>query len=117
MKISDKSERIKYIRALDRFVKSAIAMLKRDDFDGAIFCAKISKNLEVLRRVEAVYLDSPYTRALESFANEIINQTAKFDEQNYIDTTTLIRQANGLEKLKNAKSYKKDKHKNLDDEF
>lgn len=36
-------KRIKYIRALDRFVKSAINILKRKDFDAEIFKKRVEK--------------------------------------------------------------------------
>ena len=46
MKINEKNKRVKYLRALDRFVKSAINILKREDFDfdfckGCGVCAKV----------------------------------------------------------------------------
>ena len=99
---NEKSERIKYIRALERFAKSAISILKRDDFDEGLFKIRTEKNYEVLKKVEAVYLDQPYTKALESFVQSVLANKNK-DE--------LIKEANLLEKLKNSKTYKKDKHK------
>ena len=106
---NDKSERIKYIRALERFAKSAISILKRDDFDENLFQIRVIKNYEVLKKVEAVYLDQPYTKALENFVKSVLANKSK-DE--------LIKEANQLEKLKNSKSYKKDKHKGkFKDEF
>ena len=106
---NEKSERIKYIRALERFAKSAISILKRDDFDEGLFKIRTEKNYEVLKKVEAVYLDQPYTKALESFVQSVLANKNK-DE--------LIKEANLLEKLKNSKTYKKDKHKGkFKDEF
>ena len=107
MQIKEKDGRVKYIRALERFVKSAVALLKRDDFDAELFAKRMAKNYEILSKAEAVNLDSPYTKALESFAKNIMSAS----EQNRIDQGVLVREANALEKLKNNKSYKKDKHK------
>ncbi|CZE50831.1 Uncharacterised protein [Campylobacter geochelonis] len=100
--IEEKAKRVKYIRALERFAKSAINLLKRDDFDKEMFEKRVSKNLEILKRAEPVYLDQPYTKGLEEFVNSITNLKEQ-DE--------LIKEANLLDKLRNNKSYKKDKHK------
>ncbi|MDA3056910.1 hypothetical protein OFN97_01405 [Campylobacter sp. VBCF_05 NA6] len=100
--INEKSDRIKYIRALERFAKSAISILKRDDFDENLFKIRVIKNYEVLKKVEAVYLDQPYTKSLENFVKSVLAHKSK-DE--------LIKEANLLEKLKNSKTYKKEKHK------
>lgn len=110
MKISEKQDRVKYIRALERFVKSAIAILKRDDFKEELFRERVEKNLIVLKKVKPVFLDSPYTKALETFAKSVIAGG---------DKEVLIKEANQLEKLKNVKTYKKDKHKKdkFDSEF
>ena len=99
---NDKSERIKYIRALERFAKSAISILKRDDFDENLFKIRVIKNYEVLKKIQAVYLDQPYTKGLENFVKSVLANKNK-DE--------LIKEANLLEKLKNSKTYKKDKHR------
>ena len=109
-KIDEKTSRVKYIRALERFCKSAIAILKRDDFNDDLFKERVIKNLEVLKKVEKTHLDSPYTKGLEEFANSIISLKDK-DE--------LIKEANLLDKLKNQKTYKKEKHKfnKFKDEF
>ena len=107
MQIKEKDGRVKYIRALERFVKSAVALLKRDDFDAELFAKRMAKNYEILSKAQAVNLDSPYTKALENFAKNIMSAS----EQNHIDRGALTHEANALEKLKNDKSYKKDKHK------
>ena len=88
--VTDKFKRVKYLRALEKFAKSAINGLKRDDFDETEFRQRVEKNAKVIEKVEAVYLDQPYSKALESF----------------------IKAANLLDKLKNQKTYKKEKHKN-----
>ncbi|NLY04238.1 MAG: hypothetical protein GXZ15_05295 [Campylobacter sp.] len=100
--INEKQARVKYIRALERFGKSAIVILKRDDFDKELFRDRVSKNLEILHKVEPVFLDSSYAKELENFAKSVANLE---------DKEILIKQANQLDKLKNRNSYKKDKHK------
>ncbi|NLK67122.1 MAG: hypothetical protein GX282_06585 [Campylobacteraceae bacterium] len=101
-RIDEKTSRVKYIRALERFSKSAIAILKRDDFDEKLFRERVTKNLEILQKAEKTYLDNPYTKALEEFASSVIALK---------DRDTLIKEANLLDKLKNQKTYKKEKHK------
>ena len=49
-----------------------------------------------------MFLDQPYTKALENFVNQILARCAR-DE--------LVRAANGLDRLRNQKTYKKEKHK------
>lgn len=106
MKINEKDKRVKYIRALDRFAKSAINILKREDFETEIFKKRVEKNLEILNKVEPVLLNEPYTKALENFVNSVVCGKSK-DE--------LLKEANLLDKLKNSKSYKKEKHKKFDE--
>ncbi|SUW84238.1 Uncharacterised protein [Campylobacter hominis] len=62
---------------------------------------ELKKNTQILEKVEPVLLNDPYTKALENFANSVIQNKNK-DE--------LLMEANLLDKLKNSKNYKK-KHK------
>lgn len=101
MEQTDKFKRVKYIRALEKFVKSIIGILKRDDFDEVLFKQRVEKSFESLKKVEAVYLDQPYTKGLLEFVNLALNNN---------DQVELLKTFNQLEKLKNSK-YKKDKHK------
>lgn len=63
---------------------------------------ELKKNTQILEKVEPVLLNDPYTKALENFANSVIQNKNK-DE--------LLKEANLLDKLKNSKNYKKEKHK------
>ncbi|CAM4051620.1 hypothetical protein [Campylobacter armoricus] len=103
MKNEEKALRVKYVRALEKFVNSAINALKREDFDLVLFRERIQKNAKIFEKVQAVFLDSTYTKALEIFVNECLDEK--------LDQKTLISKANALYKLKNNQSYKKDKHK------
>ena len=99
----DKFKRVRYLRALEKFAKSAINGLKRDDFDEAAFADRVAKKAQIIAKIEPVYLDQPYTKALENFINSLIANTPREE---------LLRSANALDKLKNSKNYKKEKHKN-----
>jgi len=70
--VTDKFKRVKYLRALEKFAKSAINGLKRDDFDETEFRQRVEKNAKVIEKIEAVYLDQPYSKALENFINFVI---------------------------------------------
>lgn len=98
----DKFKRVKYLRALEKFAKSAISGLKREDFDEERFRARAGKNAEILTKIEPVYLDSSYSKELEKFVNSVIAK---------LDRDELLSLANSLDKLRNSKTYKKDKHK------
>ena len=105
---NDKFKRVKYLRGLEKFVKSAISGLKREDFDDAQFRARAAKNAEILRKIEPVFLDNAYSKSLENFVNLVVKGGERAE---------LISCANALEKLKNQKTYKKEKHrKNYKDE-
>ena len=99
---NDKFKRVKYLRGLEKFVKSAISGLKREDFDDAQFRARAAKNAEILRKIEPVLLDSPYAKSWENFVNLVVKGGERSE---------LIAYANALEKLKNQKTYKKEKHR------
>ncbi|MBF7069188.1 hypothetical protein [Campylobacter volucris] len=104
MKNEEKALRVKYVRALEKFSNSAISALKKEDFQESLFRERMEKNSKVFAKIEAVFLDSTYTKALEIFANDCLNHS--------LDRKDLLNKANALYKLKNKQSYKKDKHKN-----
>ena len=101
--IDEKAKRVKYLRALEKFAKFAVGALKREDFNEAAFYERADKNAQILKKIEPVFLDQPYTKALENFINSLIANTPREE---------LLRSANALDKLKNSKNYKKEKHKN-----
>ncbi len=107
--MSDKTEkfnRVRYIRGLERFAIAVVKAIKRDDFDEAKFIAVIEKNYRLLNKIEPVFLDQPYTKALCEFVNLCLKNGVNKDE--------ILKSANHLDRLKNSKNYKKDKHKNSD---
>lgn len=65
--VTDKFKRVKYLRALEKFAKSAINGLKRDDFDETEFRQRVEKNAKVIEKIEAVYLDQPYSKGARKF--------------------------------------------------
>ncbi|OCX42825.1 hypothetical protein A7X81_05755 [Campylobacter ornithocola] len=103
MKNDEKSLRVKYVRALEKFTNSAVSALKREDFDLTLFRERMQKNAKIFEKVQAVFLDSTYTKALEVFVNDCLDENLNQKE--------LSSKANALYKLKNNQSYKKDKYK------
>ncbi|MFA6757641.1 MAG: hypothetical protein WCR62_07895 [Sulfurospirillaceae bacterium] len=105
--IKEKSMRVKYIRALEKFVKSAISILKREDFDFLLFQTGVIKNYSSqLEKVQSVVLDSTYSKNLELFANEVMLSVQK--EPSLSIKEELLNSANALEKLKSKSNYKRD---------
>lgn len=98
----EKQERIKYIRALEKFATSCAKMLKRSDFEPNLFKKHIEKSCKILQKIKPIALTQPYAKNLQKFANLAINSSNK-DE--------ILKEFNQLEKLKNSKTYKKTKHK------
>lgn len=108
--MNDKEARVKYIRALERFLNSCIGALKNERFDFALFVIRAQKSLKTLQKVEPTRLDSTYTNALQNYANlvaSLIEETQTSPEEKH---KRLLKEANLLEKEK-YRGYKKDKHK------
>ncbi len=101
--MKEKQDRTRYIRALERFYNTINSMLKKENFNEGLFEQGLKKAYEILQKNKPVCLYSNYTRGLELFAKECMS--FKFSKNE------LISKSNALDKLKNAKSYKKDKHK------
>ncbi|MBE0491749.1 MAG: hypothetical protein IBX44_05815 [Sulfurospirillum sp.] len=108
--MNEKALRLRYVRALEKFINSHISYLRSNDFDMEILKKKVAKTYEILAKVQAVRLDSPYTFALECYANSIIHilNMQQIDALHVRDE--LIKGANLLQKEKNKNRYKKDKH-------
>ena len=109
--MNEKVKRLKFIRGLEKFVKSNISYLKDPTFNYETFKKRIEKSYEKLKDVEAIRLNSAYPQALQRYVNlmlEALHVDTK-DEDSLKDT--LLKEANLLHKEKNKTVYKKDKHK------
>ncbi|MEA3372837.1 MAG: hypothetical protein U9Q62_04015 [Campylobacterota bacterium] len=106
----ESSNRLRYIRVLERFSKSMTNYLfKSDEVSKEVFDKKVDNNRRYLDRVEAVALYKGEFSDLEQLVKKII---AYREGDEAIDTikNELLYQANQLEKSVNARRYKKDKH-------
>lgn len=109
-----KEQRVKYIRALERFLGSCSGALKNDSFDLAVFERRVEKSLKVLRKVEAVRLDSTYMSLMENYVALVLKTLADEDMLSETKHRTLLKEANLIEKERNKGSYKKSKHQKND---
>ena len=110
--INEKNVRLRYTRALEKFIRSNISYLKDPEFQFDIFQKRVKRTFEILKKVEPIRLDSAYPMALENYANLLLNA---LEELNEVEKTqlkkNLLKEANLLHKEKNKTQYKKDKHK------
>ncbi|WP_458701078.1 hypothetical protein ACKGJI_03005 [Sulfurospirillum sp. 1307] len=108
--MNEKVKRLKFIRALEKFVKSNISYLKDSNFDYEVFQKRVQANYEKIKDIEAVRLNSSYHQALLRYVNltlEVLDK--KFDTSLQ---ENLLKEANLLDKEKNKTQYKKVKHRN-----
>lgn len=110
-----KSNRLKYVRALERFKNSNISYLRDESFVFEVFVKRVTKTFKVLEKVEAIRLDSAYPLALQQYVNLILAALAyenQDEESQKRVQNNLLKEANLLAKERNKTNYKKDKHKN-----
>jgi hypothetical protein len=109
-KVIENSNRLRYIRALERFQKTVLSYLSNsDELTKEKYNKKIDNALKLLNRVEASQLYKGELQELEKFVKKMISMKDS-DEAVENIKEELLYSANQLEKSKNAKRYKKDKH-------
>ncbi|MBV5278727.1 MAG: hypothetical protein J0647_06810 [Campylobacteraceae bacterium] len=108
---NEKELRVKYIRALERFLGSCVAVLKTENFDFKLFQKRVEKSHKTLKKVEEIRLDSTYTNSLQNYVILVLRTIADESEDYEAKHKLLIKEANLIEKERNRGSYKKDKHK------
>ena len=109
-KAIENGNRLRYVRALERFHKSIIAYLhKTQDLTHEGYNKKIANGLKLLNRVEEIALYKGELQELQKLVKKMIEYV---DSEEEIETIKedLLYSSNQLEKSKNAKRYKKDKH-------
>ncbi len=110
--LNEKALRLRYIRALEKFAKRAINLLKapEEDFHFEKFKNKMHENFEFVEKVEAVRLDSGYMSKLQDYVNLILGTLDNHSKDFEDEKAMLLKEANLLHKEKNKNIYKKDKH-------
>jgi hypothetical protein len=111
----DKFNRQKYITELEKIGKNLFRMFRDEKVYSQDFLVKFEQLKSKLEQRDTVQLDSEYHHQLKEYIERLYRQTCGnevFDDKVFND----IREAemsnlNRLQKMKNASSYKKDKHK------
>ncbi|QOY52640.1 hypothetical protein [Candidatus Sulfurimonas baltica] len=109
-KAVDNAQRLRYIRALERFHKSILSyLMNTPELSNAGYAKKIENSLKVLQRVDEIALYKGDLQDLQKLVKKIISY--KESDKNIEDIKTdILYSSNQLEKNKNARRYKKDKH-------
>lgn len=111
-KVIENSNRLRYVRALERFHKSIIAYLSSsENLTKEGYEKKIKNSLKLLNRVEEIAL---YKGELQDMQKHVKKMIGFLNADDAIDDikSELLYGANQLEKNKNSRRYKKDKHTN-----
>ena len=107
----ESSVRLKYIRVLERFLKSAVAYLSiPEGITKEGYIKKIENNLKYFQKTQSVALYKGEFSDLEALVKEIIAKSLSDESIEEIKCDILYK-SNKLEKTKNNRKYKKDKHK------
>ena len=111
-KAIENAHRLRYIRALERFHKSTISyLMNTSELSMERFIKKIDNSLKVLNRVEEIALYKGELQDLQKLVKKIISfKDSDKDIEDIRDD--ILYSSNQLDKNKNAKRYKKDKHIN-----
>ena len=106
------SNRLRYIRALERFHKGMISyLMNTPELTHKSFNKKIDNSLKLLNRIDEVDLYKGELKDLQILVKKMIGYK---DSQEDIENIKeeLLHSSNQLDKNKNARRYKKDKHSN-----
>ncbi len=111
-KTIDNANRLRYIRALERFHKGIISyLMNTEELTHNGFNKKIDNSLKLLKRIEEIELYKGELKDLQTLVKKMISyKESKKDIDNIKEE--LLYDSNQLDKSKNAKRYKKDKHAN-----
>jgi CRISPR/Cas system-associated protein Csx1 len=115
-KIDDKIQRVKYMRLLEKFLKSSLTILKLENFNYDLFSTRALKIYDLIKKIDNIRIDSEYYKSLQNFAELTIstlrNENLKDEEKRNL----LLKEVNLIDKNRNRKIRKKLKHKNSDKE-
>ena len=111
-KAIDNSNRLRYIRALERFHKGMISyLMNTPELTSKGFNKKIINSLKLLNRIDEIDL---YKGELKDLQTLVKKMAAYQDSEEEVEDIKekLLYASNQLDKSINAKKYKKDKHTN-----
>ncbi len=109
-KAIDNAMRLRYIRALERFHKGIVSYLSTtSNISKEGYDKKIENSLKVLQRIDEISLYKGELQDLQKLVKKIISY--KESDKDIVDIKEeILYESNQLEKSKNARRYKKDKH-------
>ena len=111
-KAVDNANRLRYIRALERFHKGMISyLLNTEELTQKGLDKKITNSLKLLNRTEEMALYKGELQDLQKLVKKMISYKESDEDIENIREEILY-SSNQLDKSKNAKRYKKDKHVN-----
>ena len=111
-KAVDNANRLRYIRALERFHKGMISyLLNTEELTQKGLDKKITNSLKLLNRTEEMALYKGELQDLQKLVKKMITYKESEEDIENIKEEILYA-SNQLDKSKNAKRYKKDKHAN-----
>ena len=111
-KAINNANRLRYIRALERFHKGMVSFLMNTpELTHKSFDKKIDNSLKLLNRIEEIDLYKGELKDLQTLVKKMISYKESEEDIENIKES-LLYASNQLEKSKNAKRYKKDKHAN-----
>lgn len=109
-KVVENSNRLRYVRALERFYKSILAYLSTtQELTPESYSKKVTNSLKILQRVEEVALYKGDLQDLQKLVKKMIGYKDSDKDINKVKEEILYA-SNQLDKTKNARRYKKDKH-------
>jgi len=109
-KAVENAQRLRYVRAIERFHKSIISyLLNTPELSSAGYDKKVTNALKVLNRVDEIALYKGELQELQKLVKKMIEYKESDKDIDDIKSDILYA-SNQLEKSKNARRYKKDKH-------
>jgi hypothetical protein len=106
------ANRLRYIRALERFHKGMISfLLNTPELTHKSLNKKIDNSVKLLKRIDEIDLYKGELKDLQTLVKKMIGYKDCEDDIDSIKEAILYA-SNQLDKSKNAKRYKKDKHAN-----
>ncbi|WP_348652973.1 hypothetical protein [uncultured Sulfurimonas sp.] len=111
-KAIDNANRLRYIRALERFHKGMISyLMNTPELTSKGLNKKIENSVKLLKRIDEIDLYKGELKDLQTLVKKMISyKDSEEDVENIKEE--LLHSSNQLDKDKNAKRYKKDKHSN-----
>jgi len=109
-KAIENAARLRYIRALERFHKGVVSYLSNsENVTRQGYNKKVQNSLKLLNRVEEINLYKGDLQDLQKLVKKMISYEGTEDDIQSVQNEILYL-SNQLDKSKNARRYKKDKH-------